>query len=248
VFLNLGQGVAYDNYIGRGVRRNHPEDYPLYIRGCDIVSFDIYPAVHDKPEVAGKLEFVPRGVERLRRWSNDEKIVWNCIECSRISNTEVKPTPQQVRAEVWMSLIKGSRGIIYFIHQFEPRFLEASLLEDEELLPAVTELNHQIQRLAPVLNAPSVPEVVSVESAVEASPVEVMAKRHQDSLYLFVANMSSQAAAATVQLRLPLDPSARLEGVEGQESRAIRDSRIPLEMEAYGIGLYRVPAAFSSDR
>ena len=92
VMLNLGQGVAYDQYIGRGVRRNHPEDYPEYIKGCDIVSFDIYPVVHRNKEVAGKLEFVPQGVERLRRWSNDEKIVWNCIECSRISNTQVKPT------------------------------------------------------------------------------------------------------------------------------------------------------------
>ena len=26
VLLNLGQCVAWDNYIGRGVRRNHPED------------------------------------------------------------------------------------------------------------------------------------------------------------------------------------------------------------------------------
>jgi len=43
VLLNLGQGVAFDNYIGRGVRRNHPEDYPEYVKGCDIASFDIYP-------------------------------------------------------------------------------------------------------------------------------------------------------------------------------------------------------------
>ncbi len=47
VFLNLGQGVAWDQYIGRGTRRNHPEDYPEYLKGCDIASFDIYPAVHD---------------------------------------------------------------------------------------------------------------------------------------------------------------------------------------------------------
>jgi len=26
VLLNMGQGVAWDQYIGRGVRRNHPED------------------------------------------------------------------------------------------------------------------------------------------------------------------------------------------------------------------------------
>src|SRR5215218_3107517 len=57
VLLNLGQGVAWDNWIGRGVRRNHPEDYPKYVKGCDIASFDIYPAVHDSPEVAGKLEY-----------------------------------------------------------------------------------------------------------------------------------------------------------------------------------------------
>jgi hypothetical protein len=132
VLLNLGQGVAFDQYIGRGVRRNHPEDYPEYIKGCDIVSFDIYPVVHRNKDVAGKLEFVPKGVERLRRWSNDEKPVWNCIECSRISNTEVKPTPRQIRAEVWMSLIHGSRGLIYFVHQFKPTFKEASLLVDSD--------------------------------------------------------------------------------------------------------------------
>ena len=60
--LNLGQGVAYDNYIGRGVRRGKLEDYPKYIEGCDIVSFDIYPTNHDKPEIAGKLEVVAKGV------------------------------------------------------------------------------------------------------------------------------------------------------------------------------------------
>jgi hypothetical protein len=35
VFLNLGQGVAWDNWIGRGVRRNKPEDYPEYVKGGD---------------------------------------------------------------------------------------------------------------------------------------------------------------------------------------------------------------------
>src|SRR6185436_7271685 len=98
VLLNLGQGVAWDNYIGRGVRRNHPEDYPEYAKGSDIVSFDIYPAVHDNAEIAGKLEFVARGVERLVQWTRGDKIVWNCIECTHISNPQVKATPQQVRA------------------------------------------------------------------------------------------------------------------------------------------------------
>src|SRR3546814_11235955 len=38
VLLNLGQGVAWDNWHGRGSRTNHPEDYPGYAKGGDIIS------------------------------------------------------------------------------------------------------------------------------------------------------------------------------------------------------------------
>ena len=47
--------MAWDDYIGRGIRRNHPEDYAEYVRGSDIASFDIYPEAHDSPAVAGRL-------------------------------------------------------------------------------------------------------------------------------------------------------------------------------------------------
>lgn len=243
VLLNLGQGVAYDNYIGRGVRRNRPEDYPLYIRGADIVSFDIYPAVHANAEVAGKLEFVPRGVERLRTWSNDEKIVWNCIEASRISNVEVKPTPEQIRAEVWMSLIKGSRGIIYFVHQFQPNFREASLLDDPELLPAVTALNQQITRLAPILNSPTVEDAVERDGSAD-SPIAVMAKRHGNELFLFVANLSPEPQATKLRFRQPLTATARAEPLEPAElptsPLSLAVGKLPINLDGYGIGLYRV--------
>jgi hypothetical protein len=149
IVLNLGQGVAWDDYIGRGTRTRHPEDYPRYMEGCDIVSFDIYPAAHDRPAVAGKLWYVANGVERLVRWSGGKKMVWNCLECTHIGNPNRKATPQEVRSEAWMSLIHGSQGLIYFVHQFEPKFREAALLDDAEMLEAVTRLNHQITELAP---------------------------------------------------------------------------------------------------
>ncbi|MCL4790181.1 MAG: hypothetical protein KJ070_25940, partial [Verrucomicrobia bacterium] len=171
VLLNLGQGVAWDGWYGRGVRSNHPEDYPEYLKGCDIASFDIYPAVHDRKEVAGNLWFVARGVERLVQWTEGKKPVWNCIECTHISNPDRQATPHEVRAEVWMSLIHGSRGLIYFVHQFKPQFIEAALLADPEMLSAVTALNQQIRALAPVLNSPTLANAVNVNSANEAVPV-----------------------------------------------------------------------------
>ena len=74
VTLNLGQGVAWDGYYGRGVRTNHPEDYLEYVKGCDIVSFDIYPVVHEKPAVRGKLWYVAEGVRRLIQWRSQAKL------------------------------------------------------------------------------------------------------------------------------------------------------------------------------
>ncbi len=147
VMLNLGQGVAWDAWYGRGVRSNHPEDYPEYIKGSDIVSFDIYPAAHDNSQIAGKLWYVATGTQRLVKWSGGKQIVWDCIECTHIGNPNGKATPQQVRCEVWMSLLHGSQGLIYFVHEFAPRFKEAALLDDPEMLRAVTSINRQIQRL-----------------------------------------------------------------------------------------------------
>jgi hypothetical protein len=135
VVLNLGQGVAWDGWYGRGVRSNHPEDYASYVKGCDIASFDIYPANHDRKEVAGKLWFVADGVRRLVDWTGTNRRVWNCIECTAIADPKRKPTPQQVRCEVWMSLIHGSRGLIYFVHQFEPTFREATATSENSSVP-----------------------------------------------------------------------------------------------------------------
>ena len=238
ILLNLGQGVAFDQYIGRGVRRNHPEDYSEYIQGCDIVSFDIYPAVHRNEAVAGKLEFVPKGVERPRRWSHDEKIVWNCIECSRISNTKVKPTPHQIRAEVWMSLIHGSRGLIYFVHQFKPTFKEASLLDDPELLPAVTAINQQIHELAPVLNNQTV-DAVRITCSDPVVPIAAMCKRHDGALYLFAVNMRNRAAQATIELLRP-EAVAKVHVLGESRSLEIRDGRFKDDFDAYTVHLDRL--------
>lgn len=198
VFLNLSMGAAWDRWIGRGVRTNHPEDYPEYVKGCDIASFDIYPIAAAKPQIAGKLWYVARGVTRLIKWTDGKKPVWNFIECTRISNSEnQKATPQQVRCEVWMSIIHGSMGIIYFVHEWKPKFNESALLDDPQMLFEVTSINRQIAKLAPVLNSPNVLGRVHVVSANEDVPVAVMMKEYEGAIYLFSAAMREGLSAAT---------------------------------------------------
>ncbi len=200
VLLNLGQGVAWDGWYGRGVRSNKPEDYPKYVQGCDIVSFDIYPAVHDRKEIAGNLWYVPKGVERLRRWTEGRKPVWSCIECTRIGNEKVKPTPHQVKAEVWMAIIHGARGLIYFSHQFKPTFIEAGLLADKEMATAVGQINRQVRELAPVINSHAAVEGATVRSASKEVPIAIMARRHERATYILAVAMREGSTTGTFHL------------------------------------------------
>ena len=197
VMLNLGQGVAWNEYIGRGTRTGHGEDYAEYIKGSDIVSFDIYPVAGGSPQVEGKLWYVPKGVDHLVQIGHGEKVIWNCIECTHISKPNKLATPHQVRSEVWMSIIHGSMGLIYFVHQFAPSFKEAALLDEPEMLAAVTALNKQIASLAPVLNSPTVANGAEAQTDNTNAPVDILVKHYQGSTYIFAAEMRDATAKAT---------------------------------------------------
>jgi hypothetical protein len=240
VLLNLGQGVAWDGWYGRGVRTNHPEDYPEYVKGADIVSFDIYPACHDHKDVAGKLWMVADGVTRLRKWSGDRKTVWNCIETTRISNEKAIATPEQVRAEIWMSIVRGSKGIIYFCHQFKPRFIEAGLLAEKEILAAVTKTNHQIQKLAPALNSPTLNDVAKVECPPDR-PVEVLCKKRDGAIYLFAVAMRGVDTNATFNVA-GAPANAKVEVIDEGRTLTLKDGVFVDDFPAWGVHLYKIAA------
>ncbi len=201
ILLNLGQGVANDEWVGRG-KGAHISDYLTYVKGGDIISYDVYPVVGiNKPDGENYLWYVAKGVSRLMEWTEGKKIIWNCIECTRISNETKKATPHQVRAEVWMSIIHGSRGLIWFVHEWKPKFNEHALLDDPEMLSAVTKINAQIHEIATVINSPSINDLVTVKSANPDVPVAIMVKKHNRSIYIFAVGMRNSSTIATFDVK-----------------------------------------------
>lgn len=263
VFLNLGMGVAWDGWWGRGDRTKHPEDYPEYVKACDIASYDIYPADFNEPdkpdtrpwfrraEVGGKLWYVARGVDRLCGWANN-KPVWNAIECTQINNPDSskKVTPQQVKAEVWMSIIHGSRGIVYFCHQFRPSFNEAALLANAEMARAVGRINRQIDELAAVLNSPSVPNVAKVTVApASVEPdmakllpntkgIAMMVKKYEGSTYLFAVRMQPSVAKGVFQVTGASNKKVYVLGED--RSIAMKNGRFEDDFEADAVHIYQI--------
>lgn len=231
VMLNLGQGVANDDWIGRGPDASL-DDYPKYVRGADIVSFDVYPVADDLP-----LWLVAKGLDRLRAWCHDGQVIWNFIETTNISSDR-QVTPHQLRAEVWMSLVHGSRGIVYFVHRFAPEFDAARLLHDPVMLAAVTRTNQEIHTLAPVLNSRSVSNAVTVRSSNPQVPVDILVKRHTDTTYVFAVGMRDGTTTATFDLRGDA-ARARWARVLGEDRTVqVREGRFMDEFQPYDVHLY----------
>jgi len=241
ILLNLGQGVANDEWVGRGPGAKL-EDYSTYVKGCDIVSFDVYPVAGiRKPDGENYLWYVPKGVDRLVRWTGGSRPVWTCIECTGISSGR-KATPHQVRAEVWMAIIHGARGLIYFVHQFQPSFKEAALLDDPEMLAAVTAINRQIRELAPVLSSPALSGVARVRSSSGEVPIDLMVRRRDGATYLFAVGMRNGPARGSFEVDgLPEMATAEVLG----ESRSIpvRGGKFQDAFKPHDVHLYRIREA-----
>ncbi len=244
VFLNLGQNVAwdYDNpYIGRGSECSDRWDqYPEYVKGADIVAFDIYPVTSEYDEIRDNLWHVARGVDRLREWTRGEKIVWNVIETAHI-NSDARPTVEQIESEVWMSLVHGSMGIVYFVHEWVPQFREAALLFYPEIRAGVSRINHEILELAPILNSPTVQDGVVVTSSNALVPVDVMAKSYSDATYLFAVAMRDGDTEATFKFARAADGTVEVLG----ENRTIpvKDGEFRDDFSGYQVHKYRLAAA-----
>ncbi|MFW6155063.1 MAG: dockerin type I domain-containing protein [Planctomycetota bacterium] len=247
VFMNLGQGVAWNDWPGRGSRTGHAEDYPEYAQACDIICFDIYPAASGRSETAGKLWLVAQGVDHLVSIARPGQVVWNFVETTNISGNG-QATPAEVKAEVWMSIVHGSKGILYFCHGESPdsSFDEQALLKDPVMLAAVGDINWQVRSLAPVINSPTVTGAVSTSSSSPIAPVDTLVKRHNGYTYVFSVVMRD--APTTVTYTSFEFPPLAVAEVIGE------DRRIPVaagsfsdDLDGFGVGLYKILSRFPGD-
>lgn len=245
VYLNLGQGVSNINWVGRGTCTGKTDMYPVYkngyVKGSDIVSYDIYP-VNNTDVTKEKLWYVSKGVDSLKVWSEDKKPVWCWIEVTKIDNktSNRQPQPYEVKAEVWLALVHGATGFGYFCHSWAPTLDDAALLNDTTMLPAVTAINKQIAGLAPILNSPTIPNFVQIKIQSSADPtvnVDVMTKKYGNSHYIFAVTNRR----GTVSARFIIGTGKKVEVVD--ENRTLTVSPTGYftdDFLSHGVHIYKV--------
>ena len=234
VMVVFGQGVANEFWNGRGPCNGDLKYYDVAAEAADILAFDIYPVGSTTPQVKGKLEYVARGVSRLVKLAGPTQKVWNAIETTAL-DPEHPVTPAQVRSEVWMSLIHGSSGIIYFVHEFEPDFREDAIFRHIDVVEEVTRTNKLIKTLSPILNSQNVHEELTVSSAV---PIATMVKRYNNALYVFAVAMRDEACTVRFNVRELMDEHAEVIGE--QRSIAISAGQFEDSFVGYGVHIYKI--------
>jgi hypothetical protein len=138
-----------------------------------------------------------------------------------------------------MSLIHGSMGIIYFVHEWQPKFDESALLSDPEMLAAVTQINRQIAALAPVLNSPTLADAAKVASSNPAVPVATMVKRQGGAVYLFAVTMREGQTRARFAVQGLSGPKS-VEVLGEQRTVDLKDGVFEDDFPSWGVHLYRM--------
>ena len=179
---------------------------------------------------------MPLGVDRLGQWVNYQKPVWNWLECTRIDQANPKPTPDQVKTEVWMSIVHGSMGIGYFVHQFTPTEDDHALLDDAAMKAAVGAINQQIKDLAPALNTPPIVNAATV--ATTGTKVDALVKRQGGKLY--VLSVSMGAAATTATITVQRGPATKVTVLGENRSISIQAGAFQDAFAGYAVHLYAV--------
>ncbi|HWA71903.1 MAG TPA: hypothetical protein VG937_06215 [Polyangiaceae bacterium] len=233
VMLLLGQGVATPDWVGRGDCTGRTEDYPEYAKSADILVNYTYPIANQHP-----IELVATGIEKLNEYAAWKKPVIADIEASSIDGLP-RPTPHQLRAEVWMSLIHGAAGIQYFCHRMTP-LNETDCLDDADTAAALSRINRELLLLAPALNTQSYAlEPLSTNPAV---PVRAVLKRVGSERYVFAAGMANAATTASFFVS-DIDSGSPVEVIgEGRSVVAAADGDFEDEFAPYDVHLYRATA------
>jgi hypothetical protein len=233
VLVNFGRGVADETWPGRGACTGDLGYYGEAMAQADIVSFDIYPVANDRPQVQGKLEYVARGVARLREREAPGQRVWADIETTGIYG-RARVTPAQLRAEVWMALVHGATGIVYFAHEWTGGFREDGIFRYPEIVAEVARTNATLRSLARALNGPG-----HAGGVVGGAPVAALVKESDGRLYVLAVAMST--AAATADFALPGIDDAEATVIGEDRSVAVHEGRFADRFAGYGVHLYSLP-------
>jgi hypothetical protein len=154
--------------------------YPAYFERADVIGFDTYPVeVRCSVGQIDNVYWMQRELVQLAKG----KPTFQWIEAGPMEHCRANedPTPAIVRAEAWLAIAGGAKGIGYFPDWWA-----------EDIRAEVRRVNRDILALAPALLGESVTATWSPQS-----PVRVGVRRYNGATYVIAVNSSTSPAATS---------------------------------------------------
>jgi len=234
----FGQGLINDLFRGRGIERT---EYPKYMAPVDFVMYDVYPITNARlPDGEKHLELVGEGVSRIRGWTGNQKPVMCAIETGHIKNPDKAPTPAQTACEVWITMVHGARGAVYFCHDFTLAEKKASALaRNRPMLAQLKVTNAKLKKLARVITAPLATEPATAKSQGDGKVI-FSTKKVDGATVVLAVNVLDAKAKATIPVE-GLTRGTRVEVLEeGFAIQAAQDGSFTDNFGPYQEHIYKI--------
>jgi hypothetical protein len=194
--------------------------YPGLIAASDVVGFDLYPLQElCRPERLADVYLAQ--VELVRLAAGKPTFQWIEAADWRCPGGSTAVTPATVRAEAWLAIAGGARGLGFFPADWTPAVGQA-----------IARLARQVAGLGPALFSFPVPATAGGAGG----QIVVGARAHEGALYVIAVNPSRVATEATI--RVPGLEGRRLSVLDEErslvpEGNAFSDAFPPLAVHVY---------------
>jgi hypothetical protein len=157
---------------GRGI-------YPGLIAKSDVVGFDLYP-LQEFCKVSWMRDVAVAQRELVRLAGDRPTFQWIEASSWRCQDAERRVTQATVRAESWLAIAGGARGLGFFPAGWDP-----------EVTPAIADVSRKVAALGAALLAP--------DAAVSAgAPIVVGARTLNGAYYVIAVNPTPKEVRATI--------------------------------------------------
>ena len=201
---------------GRGI-------YPGWFSRADMIGFDTYPI-----ESRCRFDLIPTvyTLQKTLIQMAGSKPTFQWIEAGPMEKCfTVDPTTASVRAETWLAIAAGARGIGYFPDVWEPAVRDT-----------ITSIDRDIVSLAPALLDVAGPGIVG-----PGSTLRVGVRRHNGAVYVIAVNSSTKPVTGRVLVSGLGERQLQVFG----ENRTVTSqlSQIVDSFDGLGVHIYIAPPA-----
>ena len=215
-YANFGKGFALDPWNGYHVTTTQAADFAKYVGPTTVFSSDLY-GITDPYEAIGThgIWAYGRAVDNDRKYAGSRP-VWGFVEGSApfgasgyaagaTNYIAQRMTAQYIAPAVWMSVVHGATGIVYFAHDFSSGAVEDGMLAEPGMPAAVNAVDAAVASYSDVLMTPSLTGATAVSSG--SVPVTLLVKSYGGSTYVFAMGDGNAAnylgQAVTAQISVP---------------------------------------------